>query len=142
MTKAGDSSIDQPQAEPTSIASPLKPAARFLNQGSFADYNTALLKLADWVRTADAMGYAADTLTAWITVSEKLRVQLATRSYWKHLTPRGRARDALEQVTHSRFVLCILFRRGTVQALPLDEVARIHAPLLELAQPHPVSGVA
>ena len=147
MTKAGAHHTEIRQSDPTvpeatSTDSPPQPMARFLNQGSFADYDTALRKLQDWIQLAEVAGYPVEVLAAWFTVSDKVRVQLATRAYWKHLTPRGRAREALGQATDSPFVLCLVFQRGAVEALTMDELARLHAPLLQLGAPERVTGAA
>jgi len=143
MTKAGDPPTLNDEPEPTSIRATATPAARFFNQGSFACYEDALRKLSEWVHLAGNSGYAPDALAAWITISDRIRVQLATRTYWKHLTPRGRAREALGDTNRSPFVLCLVFRRGQVEVLTLDELARAHAPLLDLAPLlHAVNGAA
>lgn len=97
--------------------------ARFLNQGSFETYPAALEELRGWVARS---GYPLSTLATWITVGQKIRVQLATRAYWKPLTPRGQARDALCRVEAANDLLCLEFRRGQVVAHQLSDLSRAH----------------
>lgn len=97
--------------------------ARFLNQGSFGSYAAALGELRGW---ATLSGYPLSALAAWITVGQKIRVQLATRVYWKPLTPRGQARDALCHPETLNDLLCLEFRRGEVVAHQLDHLSRVH----------------
>jgi hypothetical protein len=98
-------------------------AARFLNQGTFDSYAAALDELKGW---ASRSGYPLSALAAWLTVGSKVRVQLATRSYWKPLTPRGQARDALGHTEAVDDLLCLEFRRGYVEAHRFDELRRAH----------------
>lgn len=100
------------------------PHARFLNQGSFGTYAAALERLQEWAMLS---GYPLSALAAWITVGEKVRVQLATRLYWKPLTPRGQARDALCLATPASDLLCLEFRRGHVEAHQLEGLALLHS---------------
>lgn len=97
--------------------------ARFLNQGSFDNYAAALEELRGWVARS---GYPLSTLATWITVGQKIRVQLATRAYWKPLTPRGQARDALCGMETVNDLLCLEFRRGQVVAHQLSDLSRAH----------------
>jgi len=113
--------------EPTAEANlegtaPALRAARFLNQGSFSSYAAAVDELRGWVARS---GYPLSDLAAWITVGQKIRVQLATRIYWKPLTPRGQARDALSGDGCVDDLLCLEFRRGQVVAHRLDELSRL-----------------
>jgi len=105
-----------------SATSPL--AARFLNQGTFDSYAAALDELKGW---AARSGYPLSALAAWVTVAAKVRVQLATRSYWKPLTPRGQARDALCRTGAADDLLCLEFRRGQVEAHQFDDLRRAHS---------------
>ncbi len=119
---------------------------RFLKQGEFENFASALIALKDWLVRANASGYASDRLAAWVTVSDKVRVQLATRSYWRKLTPRGPARDALAESDASDCLRCLVFRRGQVVSALLDELAT-GARAVEGAEgphlkPNPVSGAA
>lgn len=98
-------------------------AARFLNQGTFESYATAIEELKGW---AARSGYPLSALAAWITVGSKVRVQLATRSYWKPLTPRGQAREALCPSEPAQDLLCLEFRRGHVEAHQFEELRRAH----------------
>ena len=104
---------------------PLDPAgqlhARFLHQGSFGTYAAALEQLRDW---ATCSGYPLSVLAAWITVSDRIRIQLATRMYWKPLTPRGQAREALCGAASD--LLCLEFRRGHVETHQLEALAQLH----------------
>ena len=97
---------------------------RFLNQGRFGTYAAALERLQEW---ATRSGYPLSVLAAWITVGEKVRVQLATRMYWKPLTPRGQAREALCQMASASDLLCLEFRRGHVEAHQWEALARLHS---------------
>jgi hypothetical protein len=97
--------------------------ARFLHHGSFGTYAAALEQLRDW---ATCSGYPLCALAAWITVGEKIRVQLATRLYWKPLTPRGQAREALCQAVPASDLLCLEFRRGHVETHELDALVGLH----------------
>lgn len=110
------------EANPGATGAPLLPA-RFLNQGSFASYAAALDELRGW---ATRSGYPLGALAAWITVGQKIRVQLATRIYWKPLTPRGHARDALCSAESGNDLLCLEFQRGHVIAHELRELSRVH----------------
>lgn len=98
-------------------------AARFLNQGSFDSYAAALDELKGW---AARSGYPLSALAAWITVASKIRIQLATRSYWQPLTPRGQAREALCRTESVNDLLCLEFKRGHVAAHQFDELRRAH----------------
>src|SRR6187551_3080196 len=104
---------------------PLDPAeqlhARFLHQGSFGTYLAALDQLREW---ATSSGYPLSVLAAWITVGDRIRIQLATRMYWKPLTPRGRARGALCAAASD--LLCREFRRGHVETHQLEALAQLH----------------
>src|SRR5687767_7663993 len=102
---------DQPLESNLEVNAAAPPHARFLNQGSFGSYAAALEQLQQW---ATLSGYPLSALAAWITVGEKVRVQLATRMYWKPLTPRGQAREALCQTAPASELLCLEFRRGHV----------------------------
>lgn len=117
---AGQNAASQSAAS-QSAAGPL--AARFLNQGTFDSYAAALDELKGW---AARSGYPLSALAAWITVGSKIRIQLATRSYWKPLTPRGQAREALCRTECVNDVLCLEFRRGDVEAHQFDELRRAH----------------
>ncbi|HEY6723982.1 MAG TPA: hypothetical protein VI197_08115 [Polyangiaceae bacterium] len=97
--------------------------ARFLNQGSFASYAAALDELRGW---AQRSGYPLSALAAWITVGQKIRVQLATRVYWKPLTPRGQAREALCSSEVADDLLCLEFQRGHVVAHEFCALSRVH----------------
>ena len=114
---------EQPVEANLGVASAAPLPARFLNQGSFSSYADALTELRGW---ATRSGYPLRTLAAWITVGPRIRVQLATRVYWKPLTPRGQARDALSQCEAADDLLCLEFRRGQVVAHQLDELRRTH----------------
>ena len=108
--------------ESMNTAGPLQ--ARFLHQGSFCSYAAAIEQLQQW---ATRSGYPLSALAAWITVGEQIRVQLATRMYWKPLTPRGQAREALCQASPACELLCLEFRRGQVATHPLEALASLHA---------------
>jgi hypothetical protein len=97
--------------------------ARFLNQGSFDNYAVALGELRGW---AARSGYPLSALATWITVGQKIRIQLATRAYWKPLTPRGQARDALCSSEAVNDLLCLEFRHGQVVAHQLGDLSRVH----------------
>ena len=98
-------------------------AARFLNQGNFDSYAAALDELKGW---AARSGYPLSALAAWITVGSKIRIQLATRSYWQPLTPRGQAREALCRTESVDDLLCLEFERGHVEAHQFDALRRAH----------------
>ncbi|HEU5077237.1 MAG TPA: hypothetical protein VFU02_23760 [Polyangiaceae bacterium] len=110
------------EANPEATSASLLPA-RFLNQASFGNYAAALDELRGW---AARSGYPLSALAAWITVGQKIRVQLATRLYWKPLTPRGQARDALYRPESVDDLLCLEFRRGQVVAHQLHDLSRVH----------------
>lgn len=97
--------------------------ARFLHQGSFTNYAAALDELRGW---ATGSGYPLRALAAWITVGQKIRVQLATRVYWQPLTPRGQAREALCRPEATDDLLCLEFERGRVVAHELSALSRAH----------------
>lgn len=113
---------EQPADANPGVSATLLPA-RFLNQGNFASYAAALEELRGW---ATRSGYPLCALAAWITVGQKIRVQLATRVYWKPLTPRGQARDALCRPESADDLLCLEFQRGHVVAHELSELSRAH----------------
>lgn len=120
MARKQEQSVEA--ANPGVTSATLLPA-RFLNQGSFASYAAALDELRGW---AARSGYPLGALAAWITVGQKIRVQLATRIYWKPLTPRGQARDALYRPESVDDLLCLEFRRGQVVAHQLHDLSRVH----------------
>lgn len=111
------------ESSPKHTEEPVRSPARFLNHGSFGAYATALEQLDDWASTAANAGYALSTLAAWITVGQKVRVQLATRVYWQPLTPRGQARDAL-RAHDTQDLLCLVFQKGHVETFRLADLLR------------------